>query len=199
MEVVGAALAGKLVKEKRLVLNASVTRMRKCSTRKALGNAKERVAHRENFLVVNDCVIRTGKSPRMLELDILLEHKHFLAKIRGDGLIVATPTGSTAYALSSGGPIVEPELKANVVAPICPHSLNLRPLLLDARRDLRIILKAYHQAPSRAVVFFDGQVSRDITNGDAVDISIHPKSLVFLRGRKRNYFDLLRTKLKWSA
>lgn len=178
------ALDGKLPVEERLALSLRIDR----------GSEQ-----RAQFLALNDCVVRAERSPRMIELEISLERHGYLAHLRGDGVIVATPTGSTAYALAAGGPIVEPNIGAFLVLPLASHTLTQRPLLMSTRHALRIRLGKYHGQASRAMVFADGQISQDLTSADTVVIEAYRKSLLLLRHPKLSYFDLLREKLHWAS
>ncbi|MEK7287231.1 MAG: NAD(+)/NADH kinase [Elusimicrobiota bacterium] len=178
------ALDGRLPTQDRLVLSLRIERAE---------------ALRSRHLAVNDCVLRTEKSPRMLEIQIALERQGYLAHLRGDGLIVATPTGSTAYALAAGGPIVEPCINAYVLVPLAAHTLTQRPLLVGAHQALRLSLGPYHGEPGRAMVFVDGQITEEITSADTVIIETYPKNLILLRSPKRGYFHLLREKLHWAS
>lgn len=182
-EKLDAALAGKIVPKERLVLSVCIRR-----------NGKQHF-----YLSVNDCVIRVGRSPRMLDLDLLLDPSAKPIRLRGDGLIISTPTGSTAYALSMGGPIVEPGANAYLLAPIAPHSLTQRPLVLSSNRTVTVRLPQYHGEHTSAMVFLDGQLSEEIKTGDSVTISRYHKPLLLLRDPKRSYFDLLTEKFRWAA
>lgn len=182
-ETLEAALDKKLLLEERLVLEACVTSGKKKTV----------------FPVINDCVIRSGTSPRMLELEIEPQGSALKSRFHGDGLIIASPTGSTAYALSAGGPIVEPGLNVYILVPLAAHTLTQRPLVLNAQRELRIRLCYYRGEKTQASVSIDGQLSLDIKSGDTVEIATHPKKLLLLRRRKPDYFGMLREKLNWSS
>ncbi|MBI4668087.1 MAG: NAD(+)/NADH kinase [Elusimicrobia bacterium] len=182
-KALGSALERRLPREERLALLAE------------LHLGKRHIRH----LALNDCVIRSGKSPRMLEFEISTDRYGYLARVHGDGLIFATPTGSSAYALAVGGPLVEPRIPAFLILPMAPHSLTQRPLVLDAGQTVTIKLLAYRREPAKAMVFLDGQISLNMASGDSIVLKRHPKPLVLLRSAKHTYFDYLREKLHWAA
>lgn len=182
-ETLAYDLEDKLLQESRFVIEAEVLSCR----------------GKKHFAVINDCVVRTGQSPRMLELEIHVEGGALASRFHGDGLIVATPTGSTAYALSAGGPIVEPRLNVYVLVPLAPHSLTQRPLVLDAQKILTIKLGSYHAETSKALLSIDGQVSVGIESEDIILLRAHKKRLLLRRRQKPDYFQLLREKLNWAS
>jgi len=177
------AFNNRLIKEERPVLEAAI-------------NSKNKTTH---LTVINDCVIRSGKSPRMLELEIHFEGSSLKSRFHGDGIIVATPTGSTGYALSAGGPIVEPTLNVHILVPLAAHTLTQRPLIFDAKQKLSIKLGSYHGDKVRASVAVDGQFSQEIESGDELTVRAHAKKLLLLRQPRPDYFSLLREKLNWSS
>jgi len=145
-------------------------------------------------VALNDAVITKGSAlARMIEFDVRVDAEH-IALFRSDGLIVATPTGSTAYNLSAGGPVVEPTVEALVINPICPHILSLRPLVVRADCAIEVVLRAEEATLTR-----DGQVGTDLQPGDSVHVvrAAHPARFVELAAR--NHFDTLRTKLGWGS
>jgi NAD+ kinase len=115
---------------------------------------------------------------------------------RGDGLIVATPTGSTAYALSCSGPIIQPNVDALVMVPICPHTLSDRPLVLPSSSSIRVTLD--HAGGSPAHVVCDGEALGRMETGDALVISLAERAVTLLHPRDYNYYELLRSKLNWG-
>ncbi|HEB98202.1 MAG TPA: NAD(+) kinase [Thiotrichales bacterium] len=145
---------------------------------------------------LNDVVVHKWDIARMIELEVHVDG-HLLNTQRSDGLIVSTPTGSTAYALSGGGPILHPTLKAIELVPICPHSLNNRPFVVgeDAEIEIRLCNGAYTQAQ----ITCDGQVNFGLLPGDLVQIrrKAHPLRLIHPPGY--DYYDILRTKFGWGA
>ena len=181
--VLTAAFEGRLPIKERMLFCVDVS---------ALGKPR-------HFMVLNDCVIRAGFSPRMIDLDIVRAEVEKVARVRGDGLIVSTPTGSTAYSMAAGGPILEPGLPAFLVVPLAPHTLTQRPLVLESSKHLRITLADYRGKPSRAMVILDGQLTCEIASGDSVAIKPYDKTLKLLRGIGYQYCRLLRDKLGWAA
>ena len=147
-------------------------------------------------LVLNDVVITRGALSRIIELSVADGDEPIMC-VRADGLIVATPTGSTAYNLAAGGPIVHPELDAMLLTPIAPHMLTNRPVIVPADATLRVrpLMDA-----SNAEVFatFDGQSGHPVERDDVIEISRAERALQLVRSSKRTYFDVLRQKLKWG-
>ena len=143
---------------------------------------------------LNDVVINKGALARIIDIETSIGGQ-FLTSYRGDGLIVATPTGSTAYNLSAGGPILHPSLKTILITPICPFTLTNRPVILqdDAVIDIRLLSKA-----SEVWLTFDGQVGYPLKVGDLVRVQKAVKSIRLIKSPFKNYFEILRTKLKWG-
>jgi NAD+ kinase len=143
---------------------------------------------------LNDVVINKGAVARIIDLETSIGGQ-FLTSYRGDGLIVATPTGSTAYNLSAGGPILHPALKTILITPICPFTLTNRPIILqdDAVIDIRLGTKA-----SEVWLTFDGQVGYPLNAEDVVRVQKAVKSVRLIKTPFKNYFEILRTKLKWG-
>jgi len=166
--------------ETRLLLNGRVTR------------AGETIA---DHLALNDIVVTRGALARMIEIDVDVDG-HFVSHVKADGLIVATATGSTAYNLSAGGPILHPSADAIVLTPLAPHALTNRPLVLPAAS--RILIKPLVDPDSDPVLTFDGQYGVPLQAGDLVDITRAPRVLRLLRTSTRTHFDMLREKLKWG-
>ena len=148
--------------------------------------------------VLNDCVVRCSDQARAVMLEVESGNK-CVAKYFGDGLIVATPTGSTAYSLAVGGPVVFPGVDAFLLAPICPHSLTSRPLMTPAWNPLtvRLVRKSDSDRPS-ALVALDGQMDQALNVGDEVQIRRYDKPFKLMVPPERSHFDLLRQKLKWG-
>jgi len=143
---------------------------------------------------MNDVVLERSAVPRMIGFEMTVQD-HFVFRMRGDGLILATPAGSTAYALSSGGPIVHPSVNAISVVPVCPHSLSNRPIVLpaDAVIELKLVESRYG-----AALNLDGEELLQLQQGDHAIVRKNGViSLVYLPGR--NYFDVLRSKLHWAG
>lgn len=147
------------------------------------------------FYALNDVVIDRGKSLRMFSCQ-LLANDRFVAHYKSDGLIIATPTGSTAYSLSAGGPIVEPRLSALVVTPICPHTLTLRPLVLPGRRILEISF--LDDQGEDIALAIDGQVSEYLTHRSKVFIQRAGYKIHMVEFNDTNYFQILRQKMNWG-
>ncbi len=145
---------------------------------------------------LNDVVIHKREMARMIEVDTYIDGM-FLNAYWSDGLIIATPTGSTAYSLSSGGPIVHPSLDAVLVVPICPHTLTHRPILLNADREIEIRPKSKN--PSETIITCDGQITLNLALGDRIVVRQKRRKLRLIQPLKHDYFQVLRAKLGWGA
>jgi NAD+ kinase len=144
--------------------------------------------------IVNDAVINKGALARMIVLSVHVDGE-FVSHFRADGLIVSTPTGSTAYNLSAGGPILYPTLDAMVVTPICPHALTNRPIVLALDSVVEIRL----EGPAEKVyVTLDGQQGFPITDGDLIRVQRCPEPIHLITEPSRSYFQVLHHKLKWG-
>jgi NAD+ kinase len=143
---------------------------------------------------LNDMVINKGAVARIIDLETSIDGL-FLTSYRGDGLIVATPTGSTAYNLAAGGPILHPSLKTIILTPICPFTLTNRPIIVqdDAVIEIRLGSKA-----KEVWLTFDGQVGYPLEVGDVVRVQKAEKPIRLIKNPFINYFEILRTKLKWG-
>ncbi|WP_304830786.1 NAD(+)/NADH kinase [Candidatus Binatus sp.] len=158
-----------------------------------LERAPEALDHTESFQALNDVVVSKGPLGRMLQLEVSANGEPFCT-YRADGLIVATPTGSTAYALSAGGPIVYPTLGTIVLAPICPHTLTNRPVVLPDSFEIEIHVKA----PDHDTTFtVDGQESAQLGPADAIKIH-RGRHVVSLIRSRHTYFEIWRDKLRWG-
>lgn len=147
-------------------------------------------------LALNDVVITKGELARLIEFETWLGGE-FVSSARADGIIVATPTGSTAYALSAGGPILYPNLPAITLVPICPHTLSQRPLVVSADSMVEIVLTG--TAPGQqAHVSFDGQTTIALKDNDRVQVSKADIQAELLHPAGRSHFEVLRTKLHWG-
>jgi len=144
--------------------------------------------------VLNDVVINKAALARIIEVEVELNGQH-VNSFRADGLIVSTPTGSTAYNLSAGGPIVYPSMNAVVLTPICPFTLTNRPIVIPDNAE--IILKLIKNS-GEVVLTLDGQVGYDLETDDCVKIRKSETSFNLVKPPNRNYFDVLRNKLKWG-
>ncbi|MCB1932880.1 NAD kinase [Accumulibacter sp.] len=171
-------LDGKFVPETRMLLEAEILR-----------DERSIVA----YLALNDVVVDKGAIGRMIEFELFIDGE-FIYHLRSDGLIVATSTGSTAYALSANGPILHPQVAAIALVPLCPHALTNRPILIGDRNEIEI--RIVHATDSRA--HFDGQVTADLRNGDCVRIRRSEYSICLLHPPGHSYFAMLRQKLHWS-
>lgn len=149
--------------------------------------------------VINDCVVRAGDQVRAVLLEVESRRRR-VADYLGDGLILATPTGSTAYALAAGGPVIVPGVDALLLAPICPHALTSRPLITSSSDPviLRLKRKNFYDRP-QALVSLDGQLDRPLQVGDEIHVRRHDRSFRLLVPPGRSYFDVLRQKLKWGG
>ncbi len=146
---------------------------------------------------LNDIVITRGRLSRMLELDVVVDGEH-VCHVRADGLIVATATGSTAYNLSAGGPVMHPAVDAILLTPIAPHTLTNRPIVLPASADI-VLRPRLEGIPADIVATFDGQFGAPLVSGDAVVIRRAEHVLHLLRTTTRTHFDMLREKLHWGS
>jgi NAD+ kinase len=143
---------------------------------------------------LNDTVLSKGFLARMIKVETSVDGQ-FLTALRGDGLIIATPTGSTAYSLSSGGPIVHPGVDAMIFTPICPHTLTNRPIVIPATARVEAVLRS---AEEGALVTFDGQVGVHLRQHDVVAITTADHRIKLFRSPTRSDFQVWRTKLKWG-
>jgi NAD+ kinase len=147
------------------------------------------------FIALNDCVLRSGATGRVLQLQATVRGR-LLASYTADGLIVATPTGSTAYNLAASGPIVYPDLDVLVLSPICPHTLAQRPLVLPPFEILAV--EIIRPSPS-ALFCMDGQITRTLGPGDRVEIRRAAEQIQLLMDPERTYYQVLQSKLKWGG
>jgi len=149
----------------------------------------------KRYRVLNDVVINKGAVARIIEMKVTVAG-NFVSTFRGDGLIVSTPTGSTAYNLSAGGPIIYPTMGAVVITPICPHMLTNRPIVLPDELDVEIAVSNIEEHD--IYLTLDGQEGAAITPEDRVCVrkSAHP--ILLVQSADKNYFDVLRNKLKWG-
>lgn len=148
------------------------------------------------FLVLNDVVINKGALARILNLDVRI-NTQFLTTFRADGLIVSTPTGSTAYNLSAGGPILYPTLSNLILTPICPFTLTNRPIILPDSDTVHISMQK--ESEGKVTLTFDGQVGFDLVHGDKVTIRKSEKKINLIKSPDQTYFEILRAKLMWGG
>jgi NAD+ kinase len=152
-------------------------------------------------LVVNDVVITKAALSRIIDLSVCIGDQ-LVMQVRADGLIVATPTGSSAYNLAAGGPIVHPSVDALLLTPIAPHMLTNRPVVLPGSSAVRVepmMNGAENGGDEEVYVTFDGQSGYPLQADDVIEITRAERPLRLVRASKRTYFDVLRQKLKWGA
>ncbi|MCP4714196.1 MAG: NAD(+)/NADH kinase [Deltaproteobacteria bacterium] len=147
-----------------------------------------------HFCALNEVVFNKGAPARMIDLDTYVDG-NFLNTFKADGLIVATPTGSTGYSLSAGGPIIYPSLQVISLTPICPHTLTNRPILLPDRCVITVNIKANNE---EVCMTMDGQVGTLMSEGCRVEIKRSDKRLNLVKTPFRNYFEILKEKFKWG-
>ncbi|MFP4474583.1 MAG: NAD(+)/NADH kinase [Desulfatibacillaceae bacterium] len=146
-------------------------------------------------LVLNDAVINIVALARLADMRTHVDD-HYLTTFRADGLIVATPTGSTAYSLAAGGPVIHPSVEALIITPICPYTLTNRPLIVPDTAHITIELE---RKSSDAMLTFDGQAGLTITDRHTVHLTRAHKPVHLIKAPGQNYFDVLKTKLAWSG
>lgn len=173
-------IEGEYIEEHRLMLHCQLVRNRE-------------TIHQS--LAFNDMVMRTKNVLQIIEFEISINDSFVLSQ-RADGIIVASPSGSTAYALSSGGPIVNPNLNAIVVQPICPHTLSSRPLVVTAESNIQVLVTEHK--PVSAQMVCDGQVYIDLQNDDIIEVRKHDRSIRILHPANYDYHHILREKLNWG-
>ena len=145
--------------------------------------------------VLNDVVINKGALARLARIDTYIDES-YLTTYSADGLIIATPTGSTAYSLAAGGPVIHPEVPGIVMTPICPHTLTNRPLILPEDVSIKIKLD---KGSSDMMLTFDGQVGLDINGRDEIQVAKGRQPIHIMRIPGLQYFDILKAKLRWSG
>ncbi|MEA3428884.1 MAG: NAD(+)/NADH kinase [Thermodesulfobacteriota bacterium] len=145
--------------------------------------------------VLNDIVITKGEFAGLASIKTYIDDR-YLTIYRADGLIIATPTGSTAYSLSAGGPIIHPEVPGIIITPICPFTLTVRPLIVPDSVCMKI---EFEKKSSDIIASFDGQAGLEINNNDTIIIQkgLHPVNMIMMPDQ--NYFDVLKAKLRWSG
>ncbi|HQR02925.1 MAG: NAD kinase [Proteobacteria bacterium] len=172
-------LAGRFLMERRFLLDVEVLRDARTEFR---------------IQALNDIVINKGDLGRLIEVEVSVDGE-FLYVLRADGLIVATPTGSTAYALSANGPILHPAVAGIAIVPLCPHGLTNRPITVPDHSRIELSLVPPHEAR----IHFDGQARCDARPGDRVRVARSEHSAILLHPPGYSYFAMLREKLHWSA
>ncbi|EOX4101002.1 NAD(+) kinase [Vibrio alginolyticus] len=176
-----AVLDGEYIEEERFLLEAEVHRH---------GQIKSHNA------ALNEAVLHPGQIAHMIEFEVYIDES-FAFSLRADGLIVSTPTGSTAYSLSGGGPILSPSLNAISLVPMFPHTLSSRPLVVDGKRRIKLVVSPENRGTQE--VSCDGQVSLPVTPGDEIQIYQSPNVLKLIHPKDYSYYHVLRNKLGWSS
>ncbi|HEX9685114.1 MAG TPA: NAD kinase [Burkholderiales bacterium] len=177
IETIGAILEGRFVAEKRMLLEGRVSSKAKQAARS---------------LAFNDVVVSKGARANLIELEVRIDGE-FMYHQRSDGLIIATPTGSTAYAMSAGGPIVHPALSVMALVPVSPHTLSNRPIVVSSDSVVDVIVR--HAADPR--VHFDSHTRFDLREGDRVTVRRFSHAIRLLHPARHSYYTMLREKLNW--
>ncbi len=180
-EAVNSVLHGEYVVEERMMLRARVMR------------AGQSVA---SAVALNDAVIHKGPLARMLSLETCVSAK-YIATYQSDGLIIATPTGSTAYSLSAGGPLVAPELSVMIITPICPHTLTVRPLLVSSRETVKVLIGG--DTEETVMLTVDGQIGVPLEEDDEVCVGESEYKAKLIRVGDITFFDKLQSRLRWGG
>ncbi|HHX8485840.1 TPA: NAD(+) kinase [Vibrio diabolicus] len=176
-----AVLDGEYIEEERFLLEAEVHRH---------GQIKSHNA------ALNEAVLHPGQIAHMIEFEVYIDES-FAFSLRADGLIVSTPTGSTAYSLSGGGPILSPSLNAISLVPMFPHTLSSRPLVVDGKRRIKLVVSPENRGTQE--VSCDGQVSLPVSPRDEIHIYQSPNVLKLIHPKDYSYYHVLRNKLGWSS
>jgi NAD+ kinase len=179
-EDLGAILKGEFSREERMLLESCVQRT---------GGKQDCIP------ALNDVVIQKADGGRLIEFETHVDG-HFVCAHRADGIIVSTPTGSTAYALSGGGPILHPAMDAIQLVPICPHTLGDRPIVVPGASKIEIVLT--HSHGGRGQVTWDGQRAEPLAVGERVQVKRAERRITFIHPRGYDYYRILRTKLHWG-
>lgn len=177
--ILGLVLAGKYRGSRRMLLQVSVQR------------GGESIAE---HVVLNDAVMTKGALSRIVDLAVFVEQE-YVTTYRADGLIVCTPTGSTAYGLSAGGPILFPSMRAIILVPICPHTLTDRPLVLPEEVRVQVALESQNED---VYLTLDGQVGFPLRYRDLVEVRRADREITLIVSPKKSYYEILRSKLKWG-
>jgi len=178
-QVLDKVVGGDFETDERLMLKATICRGEKVIAQSA---------------VLNDIVINKGALARIIDLETYIDGG-YLTTFKADGLILSTPTGSTAYSLAAGGPIVYPSLDSIIMNPICPHTLTNRPLVLPDSMEIKVILKSANQDVH---ITLDGQVGMPLRAEDVVEAKKAGSHIHLIKSPYKTYFELLRTKLRWG-
>jgi NAD+ kinase len=178
--VLEETLAGRFEVQCRAVLDAKVLR------------AGEPIA---SYLALNDVVVNKAAIARLLQLEIFIDDE-YMCTYRADGLIVSTPTGSTAYSLAAGGPIMLPSVEALCVTPICPHTLSNRPVVVPESARVQVVFQGGDDATYMTV---DGQVGLNLRLGDRIEVGKASHSVRIVQPPNVRFFDVLRSKMHWGG
>jgi len=146
------------------------------------------------YSVLNDVVINKAAIARIIDLETSIDN-HYLTMFKADGLIISTPTGSTAYSMAAGGPIVFPSLQTIMLTPICPHTLTNRPILVPDSSQIKVTIKSPNE---NIFLTFDGQVGQSLQADDVVKIRKSEHAVQLVKSPFKDYFEVLRTKLRWG-
>jgi NAD+ kinase len=149
----------------------------------------------KTYIAINDCVIKSNSS-KVCKIEVYINNE-FLTDVVGDGVIVATPTGSTAYSLASGGSIVEPASKVILLTPICPHSLTHRPVIFDENKIIELKIPKY-KSNTNLVLSLDSQKNFSVKMFDSIKIKVCEKKMLFLPNPKKSFYTILEQKLSWG-
>lgn len=179
--VLDQVLQGEYIDEKRFMLTAKVVR------------GSETVMESDAF---NDIVVHIRDMPRMIDFVVYIDGD-FVNNQRADGMVVSTPTGSTAYALSGGGPLLHPSLEAIVLVPICPHTLSNRPIVINSSSKVEIVISESNLSTTPQIAW-DGQSCLDLQAGDRIEIQRKETDIHLIHPKFYDYFEILRAKLRWS-
>jgi len=179
-EDIAAMLEGNYTHEERMMLEAHALRGKSADAPRT---------------ALNDVVVHKSDGGRLIEFETWVDG-HFLCAYRADGIVMATPTGSTAYALSGGGPIVHPAMDAMALVPICPHTLGDRPIVVSGESRIEVRIGDDHGGAAQ--VTWDGQHAETLNPGDRVEVRRAPKRITFIHPRGYDYYKILRSKLHWG-
>jgi NAD+ kinase len=176
---VSAAIEGRCLRDARTMVACDVVRRGQC-----IGN----------YAALNDVVVTKGAIARLLEVEVRVDNE-FVANYKADGVIISTPTGSTAYSLAAGGPVLVPSVEAFIVTPVSPHALTHRPLVVRDSSEISLLVKG---AADEVILTIDGQTPVDAVEGDRIVCRKSPRKVQLLRIPGRTFFEVLQTKLKWG-
>jgi len=180
LSYLGDILQGQYITEERFLLDSAVIRQ------------GEKLNESTAF---NDVVIHKWNAARMIELETYVNGK-LVNQLRSDGLIIATPTGSTAYALSAGGPIIDPTLNALLLVPVCPHTMSNRPIVISGDNEIEVIIGDRNHV--NAQVTCDGQISFGLSAGDRIKIRKKEQPILLIHPLQHDHYEILRAKLHWA-